>query len=37
MLPSSGAWQLRTYAPIVVRPHSAETNAMASGPSPMPP
>src|SRR5689334_3124571 len=37
MLPSSGAWQLSTYAPIVVRPHSAETNAIASGPRPMPP
>ena len=37
MLPSSGAWQLRTKAPMPDRPTSAETAAMAVGPSPIPP
>src|SRR5207302_10341890 len=37
MLPSSGAWQLRTKGPIRVRAASALTAAIAVGPRPMPP
>ena len=37
MLPSSGAWALITYGPIPpTRAASAETKAIATGPSPMP-
>ena len=36
MLPSSGACALRMYGPMPVRPASAETNAIATGPRPMP-
>src|SRR5262245_9973141 len=37
MLPSSGAWQLRTNDPSDVRALSADTAAIAVGPSPIPP
>src|SRR5262249_30050502 len=37
MLPSSGAWQLSTNGPSDVRALSAESAAIAVGPSPMPP
>ena len=36
MLPSSGAWALMTNGPMPVRPASAETNAIATAPRPMP-
>jgi len=37
MLPSSGAWQLMMNAESGTRPHSADTVAMPSAPSSMPP
>src|SRR5205809_386965 len=37
MLPSSGAWQLRTNGPSPARAASADTLAMPTGPSPSPP
>ena len=37
MLPSSGAWALRANGPMRERAASADTAAMATWPSPMPP